>query len=383
MISKREFIKSGLWTASLAGFGGVASVISLLWSNGGAKADSLGDKFFMPDEASVHKCTWMAFVASEDIWDKNQSRDVQYNLINIAKTISNYETVNMLVGKKDKKLANKLINKQNKYKINLIEFEINDFWMRDTAPIFTVNKNKKKTAIDFNFNGWGDKQIHNLDSKIAKFVAMKSNAKHLKSNLTLEGGCFEVDGQGTAIMTESCILNANRNPNTNKKNVEKELKKLLGLSKIIWLKGIKGKDITDAHTDFYVRFASQTQLIVSRDIYAKSYDYKITRDYINFLRTATNARGERFKLVLLDTPFSINEKYGISEFAAGYLGYYICNGAVIMQKFGDKKADSAAKSKLQKAFPNHHIEQISTDAIASGGGTIHCTTQQEPLIISF
>jgi len=71
-------------------------------------------------------------------------------------------------------------------------------------------------------------------------------------------------------------------------------------------------------------------------------------------------------------------KYGINDFAAGYVGYYVCNGAIIMQKFGDKKTDQAAKIKLEKVFPDHHIEQISIDGIASGGGSIHCATQQEP-----
>jgi len=196
----------------------------------------------------------------------------------------------------------------------------------------------------------------------------------------LEGGCFELDGQGTAIMTESCILNDNRNPNKGKAEVENELKKLLGLDKIIWLKGIKGKDITDGHTDFYARFAKPGVIVVSRDMDKSSYDYKITRENIEILKSSTDAKGNSLDIIILDTPWDINTKYGMKDFAAGYVGYYVCNGAVIIQIFGDKNMDNVAKQKLAKAFPNHRIEQIAIDGIASGGGSIHCATQQEPKV---
>ena len=179
-------------------------------------------------------------------------------------------------------------------------------------------------------------------------------------------------------MTESCILNDNRNPKKGKAEVENELKELLGLEKIIWLKGIKGKDITDGHTDFYARFARPGVVIVSRDTDKSSYDYKITRDNIKILKSSTDSKGNPFEIIVLDTPWDINTRYGTNDFAAGYVGYYVCNGAIIMQKFGDKSADQAAKKQIKKAFPNHHIEQISIDGIASGGGSIHCATQQEP-----
>lgn len=96
------------------------------------------------------------------------------------------------------------------------------------------------------------------------------------------------------------------------------------------------------------------------------------------MKRATDAHGNTLELIILDTPWEINERFGTNDFAAGYIGYYVCNNAVIMQKFGDKKADEDAKRKLLRAFPNHVIEQIAIDGIASGGGSIHCATQQEP-----
>jgi len=262
----------------------------------------------------------------------------------------------------------------------LIEFNMNDLWMRDTGPAFVINEKGKKSAVNFNFNGWGEDQDYKLDARVADFVAEKAGVKSTRSNLVLEGGCFELDGQGTAIMTESCILNDNRNPNKGKAEVESELKELLGLEKIIWLNGIKGKDITDGHTDFYARFARPGVVVVSRDTDKSSYDYKITRENIEILKSSTDAKGSSFDIIILDTPWDINTRFGTNDFAAGYVGYYVCNEAIIMQKFGDKNADNAAKQTLAKVFPKRRIEQIAIDGIASGGGSIHCATQQEPKV---
>ena len=335
----------------------------------------------MPDESALHKRTWMAFIANHDIWEEQQIPEVQRNLATIAKTIAKYEPVSLLVREQDYDTALALLGDldSHDHPINLIEFPLNDLWMRDTGPAFVVDKTGEKAAVSFNFNGWGEDQAYEYDTRVADFVTQQAGAKSIVSSLIMEGGCFELDGRGTAILTESCILNNNRNPGKSKADAEAELKSLLGLTKIIWLKGIKGKDITDGHTDFYARFIKPGVVAVSRDTDTSSYDYTITRNNIDILSKATNAQGNSLELVILDTPWDINTRYGITNFAAGYVGYYVCNGAVIMQKFGDKKADNAAKKQLVNAFPKHRIEQISIDGIASGGGSIHCTTQQEPL----
>jgi agmatine deiminase len=338
--------------------------------------------WFMPDENEPHERTWMSFIASYDIWEERQVPEVQRNLATIAETIAKYEPVSMLVRKQDINIAVKLLGGLNHhpYPIELVEFNMNDLWMRDTGPTFVVNGKGQKSAIDFNFNGWGEDQEYKLDAKVADFVAKKAGVNTINTSLVLEGGCFEVDGHGTAIMTESCILNDNRNPGKSKIEIEHELKALLGLNKIIWLKGIKGKDITDGHTDFYARFVKPGIVVVSRDSDKSSYDYRITRENIDILKSSTDANGNFLDIIILDTPWDINTRYGTKSFAAGYVGYYVCNGAIIMQKFGDNKADRTARQKLAKAFPNHRIEQIAIDGIASGGGSIHCATQQEPKV---
>ncbi|MEM7259704.1 MAG: agmatine deiminase family protein, partial [Pseudomonadota bacterium] len=140
---------------------------------------------------------------------------------------------------------------------------------------------------------------------------------------------------------------------------------------------IAGADITDGHTDFYARFARPGLVVVSRDNYRDSPDYQITRDNIDILGSSADAQGNKLELVIIDTPDVINERFGVNDFAAGYIGYYVCNGAVIAQKFGDKPADERAAQLLQRCYPDRVIEQLSIDGIASGGGSIHCATQQE------
>lgn len=375
MITRRHFIKT---TSSVMGSQLLASQVfanSLRGSDTGHTMASL----FMPEEAEPHQRTWMAFVANDYIWYKRQIQEVKRNLALIAKTVAKYEPVALLVSPKDHPEAVSLLDglDSHNFPVELIPFEVDDLWLRDTGPTFVKNQKGDKVAIDFNFNGWGNKQQHNRDAKVARFIAKQSGAVLKKTKLVLEGGCFEVDGHGTAILTKSCVLNKNRNPHLTQQEVETELKSLLGLRKIIWLEGIKGKDITDGHTDFYARFIKKGQVAVSRDNYRKSYDYQVTRQNIETLRNSADADGNQLELVIIDTPDRINERYGVSDFAAGYIGYYACNGAIIAQKFGDNKADKLAKDTLQKAFPDSVIEQIAIDGIASGGGSIHCATQQE------
>ena len=333
----------------------------------------------MPDEGELHTRTWMCLVANEEIWSQRQIPEVKRNLILIAKTIAQYEPVSMLVRPQDYDFAiEQFRHLKTTHPITLIAFTMDDLWVRDTGPTFVLDYIGNKAAVDFNFNGWGEKQAYTYDKEVAGFIAEEANTALLTSSLTLEGGCFEVDGYGTAIMTESCILNDNRNPGKSKTEIESKLKQQLGLRKIIWLKGIKGKDITDGHTDFYARFAKPGVVVVSRDNDPDSFDYKITRENINTLTHATDAQGKPLRLVILDTPTRINTRYGEQDFAAGYVGYYLCNKGLIMQKFGDKQADAKAREQLQALFPDRSIQQIAIDGIASGGGSIHCATQQEP-----
>ena len=281
----------------------------------------------------------------------------------------------MLVRESDHATAKKLLNAA----VELIVCPLDDLWLRDTGPVFVVNQQGTKAGIDFNFNGWGEKQVYSRDAKIAEFVTTQAQTDLIETDLVLEGGGIEIDGQGTAIITESCVLNANRNPGLSKAACTKKLSALLGLKKIIWLPGIKGKDITDGHTDFYARFARPGVVVAGYDADPASFDHAVTKKHLQILKSAEDAQGRPLEVVVIAGPQTIRKAYESADFAAGYINFYLCNGAVITPEFGDPQADDKAKATLQALFPDRTIVQLNIDGIAAGGGGIHCTTQQEPL----
>lgn len=341
---------------------------------GATMAFAADDTWHMPDEGDPHTATWMAFGPSEDVWGKKLQRGAQTNLAAIAKAISAHEPVNMLVRAEDRDTAERLCGDA----VTLFVHEIDDLWMRDTGPVFVKNGAGQLAGVDFNFNGWGNKQDHSGDAEVAEFVTGKTKVETLRTKLVLEGGGIEVDGKGTAIITESCVLNKNRNPGVSREQCEEELGRLLGLKKIIWLPGIKGKDITDGHTDFYARFVSPGVVVAGLDTDPTSYDHAVTKRHLELLKEATDSAGQKLQVVVIPGPGSVRPQFENKEFAAGYINFYLCNGAVITPEFGDKKADNFCRDALRDVLPGREIVQLNIDAIAAGGGGIHCTTQQQP-----
>ncbi|MFF0636514.1 agmatine/peptidylarginine deiminase [Nocardia sp. NPDC004151] len=332
--------------------------------------------WLMPEEGDPHTRTWMAFGASERVWGAELLPVVRHNLASIAQAIARFEPVSMLVRPEEMDIARGLIGGAN---VELVPAALDDLWMRDTGPVF-VKGGGALAGVDFNFNGWGGKQSHAQDAKVAQIVTGRAGVETLHTGLVLEGGGIEVDGEGTAIITESCVLNDNRNPGWSKPEVESELKYLLGLEKIIWLPGIKGHDITDGHTDFYARFARPGVVVAGLDTDPESYDHDVTQRHLEILRDATDMHGNPLRVEVIEGPAQVRPQYrNEKDFAAGYINFYVCNGAVIAPQFGDPDGDVAAKDTLERLFPDREVVQIDIDGIAAGGGGIHCTTQQQPV----
>lgn len=360
-MTRKRFVKTAtiLATASLSRVAG--------------QSDKPGG-WLMPDEASPHRRTWMAFGASERIWGKRLLKRVQEDLALIARSIARYEPVNLLVRPEDLATAKQLLGAS----VALIEADLDDLWVRDSGPSFVAGPGRKLGGVDLNFNGWGNRQTHENDAGVAEFIAEQAGAEHIATDLVGEGGGIEVDGRGSAILSESCFLNANRNPGLSKAACEQMLRAAFGITKVVWLPGLRGQDITDGHTDFYARFARPGVVVAGLEMDPQSPDYAITREHLKILRQARDASGKQFEVVTLPGPTRTRPAFASKDFAAGYINFYVCNGAVIAPEFGDTQADSRSRSALENLFPGRVVVQINIDGIASGGGGIHCATQQEP-----
>ena len=343
-----------------------------------ARASAMG--YRMPDEGEPHQRTWMGLTSSTGIWGRDLG-SVQQDLMRIADAVAGFEPVTMLVNPSAMAHAEGLrAGMLNAARIELVSTALDDLWLRDTGPVFVRRINGSELlAVDFNFNGWGGKQAHGNDARVAAWIAGHSGTPSVKSALVLEGGGLEVDGEGTAIVKESCVLNANRNPGRDKTAVERALKDTLGLTRIIWLPGPAGGDITDAHTDFYARFAGAGRVVVSHDAQDTYGERAVTQRHIDVLRRSTDARGRPLALTVIPVPTGpASPKADSESFAAGYINYYLCNGGLVLPAFGDVAADRYARGALQALYPSHRLVQMRIDAIAAGGGGIHCTTQQQP-----
>ncbi|KJZ49900.1 agmatine/peptidylarginine deiminase [Pseudomonas fluorescens] len=374
MPTRRTFIKQ---VSVAAGLGAVVSM-GLGFAGLPVRAAGKG-KWYMPDEGDKHQRAFIAFGAQAAIWE-DFTPHVQDALGRIARSIAEFEPVTVFCRQSERRLAEAKCGSHN---TTFVITELDDIWMRDIGANFVVDGSGGLGAVDFNFNGWGNKQQHEDDAQLAALVAENAKADYLRSELVGEGGGIEVDGHGTGIMTESSWINRNRNPDWSKADVEAELKERLGLRKIIWLPGIKGKDITDAHVDFYARFVKPGVVIANLDNDPESYDYKVTRAHLDILENATDADGRKLQVHTVSPPLNPrNSQFNKDnqDFAAGYINYFVINGAIIAAQFGDEEADAKAFDLLSELYPQRKVVQLDIDAISAGGGGIHCVTSHQPMV---
>ncbi|MFJ5834998.1 agmatine/peptidylarginine deiminase [Streptomyces sp. NPDC093089] len=333
-----------------------------------------GEDRRMPAEWESHARTFMSWPALRSVWEDDLPY-VREDIAHVARAISEFEAVVMMARPDQVAAAQKACGSG----VEVIALPVDDLWARDTVPVF-VEQDGKVEGIDFDFNGWGNKQTHNNDAQVGRLLLRKYGVPRVQAPLVAEGGSFETDGEGTLLITESSIVNDNRNPGKSRGEIEDELKDLLGTDKVIWLKGVRGEDITDAHVDSLVRFTAPGVILLDRafpgmpaDSWSRSSDQAMS-----VLSEATDAQGREFEIIDLPQPDPDLVTGYTDEFLSTYANFYVGNDAVYMPKFGDKKADDRARGVLQEQFAKREIVQLSIDTIATGGGGIHCATHDEP-----
>ena len=326
--------------------------------------------FRMPAEWEEHDACWMMWPSRNEVWPNMNKTKQHY--ADVANAISQYEKVNLLVNWKDANQARQLLGDQ----VNLIEAELNDSWARDACPNFLINDQGELAGSVWRFNAWGEKyHPYHLDDAVGENVLKIVQAESFVSDLVAEGGAVTTDGEGTLITTESCLLNTNRNPGWTKQDVENELCRTLGASKVIWLPGNCDENETDGHVDGIAQFIKPGVVLMEASFNTEHPWYQIMKDNLAALEGQTDAKGRRIEICFIEDGFDatpLNDNYCTS-----YINSYFANGAVIMPKYGIA-ADERAKKVYQRLFPEREIVQLDISHIAVGGGGIHCITQQQP-----
>jgi agmatine deiminase len=341
-------------------------------SEANAPASSADDRRWrMPAEEAPHARTWMCWPSSREIWGDVLDQ-VQRDIADVANTIATFEPVRVLARPGATEAARRLLDGA----IELISAPVDDLWARDTLPCFLIDADDPNglAATTFNFNGWGDKQLHDGDATLAAQVARHEGVALIDSGIVGEGGGVEVDGHGAAIACESSWVNPNRNPNLDREQITRALERALGVERVLWLTGIRGQDITDGHVDTLARFADQRTILReetgTRDVWGAVA--RRTAREVERLRTGDN---RPYEVAVVHQP-SVPDAG--PDFLSSYVNYYVCNGGVIAPAFGDRAADDRAAGVLRELYPEREVVQVRIDGVASGGGGIHCATQQQP-----
>ncbi|MGS0742727.1 agmatine deiminase family protein [Glaciimonas sp. GG7] len=344
----------------------------------GGSGSSIGTvaAFRMPEESAKHVRTWMQWPASAKLYGGAGYLDlVRKNLARLARTIADFEEVFMLARPDQVAQAQHLCGST----VTVHAMAVDDMWARDSGPIFVVDGQGGQAIMDLNFNGWGNKQQHQDDTRIAANIGRMLNIPVLQGGLTSEGGAIEVDGDGTVLTTESAVMNDNRNPGLSKAQLQTRLNAALGTSKVIWLPGVRGEDITDCHIDLLARFIKPGLVLVELMPQGDTgSEARMAEGAVTQLKASIDACGRQLEIVTMRR--SVTARSDEPDFCNGYANYYVCNGAVILPEFGDAHADAAAAATLAGLYPGRKIVQVNVDRICENGGGIHCVTQQQPAV---
>ncbi len=342
--------------------------------------------FSMPAEWEQHSALWLAWPYDQITFPNGRVGKVEKIYVEIIKTIHASEAVELLV--LDEKMKNRAeaMLKEAGVEMSKITFHITDYadvWIRDYGPTFIKNSTTRELAwVKWQYNAYGKKFPDLLKDNETFFHLRRTLDKRMfEPGILNEGGAIETNGQGVILTTEECLLNANRNQNVSKAEMEKYLLDYLGAKKIIWLKQGLAGDHTDGHIDELARFVSPSKILCAYEEDQAEPNFKILDDNYQTLLKATDALGKPFEVVKLPLPhvtYDLNKPFEAGEKApVSYTNFYIGNEVVLASIFKDAD-DAAALEIIKSCFPDRKVVPIDCTDVIYGGGGVHCMTQQEP-----
>lgn len=357
------------------------------------------DGFYMPAEFSEHEGCIIVWPERPGSWSFGAQK-AREAFTAVIKAIAESEKVYVIAGSSVKIAEAMLAGIDN---IEIINIQTDDSWARDIGPTFVINKDGNLRCVNWEFNAWGG-EVDGLyphwqqDNAFAVEFAKLYNCKmYNAAPFVMEGGAIHSDGEGTVMVTASCLLSAGRNPQLTKEQIEMQLKKYLGAQKVIWLPYGIYNDETNEHVDNVCAFTAPGEVVLAWTDNENDPQYAMSKACLDVLEQETDAQDRKItvhKLPIPDVPVCIREdEVGGYDFedgedmreagerlAASYVNFYISNNAVVMPVFGEENtaSDKRAEVILQKLFPTRKIITVPARAILTGGGNIHCITQQIP-----
>ncbi|WP_029920417.1 agmatine deiminase family protein [Nevskia soli] len=306
---------------------------------------------------------------------------VERNFIAIAVAIARHENLHVNVAQDAPGLAARLVaaGVPNE-RLHVYAMPNDDVWARDHGPI-TVVRDGKLLHLDFTFNGWGGKFPAERDNALTgRLLAVNAwSAPVATVDFVLEGGAIEVDGKGTLLTTERCLLAPTRNPQLDKAGIEQVLKDQFGVSRILWLKhGDLLGDDTDGHIDTIARFCDAETIAYQGCEDRDDPHYADLAAMAEELKALRTAEGKPYKLVALPLPAAMYDPDDGRRLPAGYANFLIINGAVLVPVYGDARNDPIALERLRPCFPGREVVPIECKALIHQYGSLHCVTMQIP-----
>jgi agmatine deiminase len=347
----------------------------------------------MPPEWAPHLACYLVWPHNRDTWP-GRFEYIPTVFADMAAAIAFFEPVRLMVNDEAeieevremiRDSVHDLYRQQNDRDIVLSRIDVfhvptNDSWARDHGPIF-VNRvgdgdGPNQIALDWRFNSWGQKYgAFDLDDVVPQKLGLRYNFKVIEPGIVLEGGSIDVNGAGTLLTTESCLLNKNRNPDLTRAEIEDYLKTYLGVSNILWLgDGIAGDD-TDGHIDDLARFTAPDTIVTVLEEDPADANYKVLRDNLDRLHKMRDQAGHPFKIETLPMPPALVHEG--TRMPASYANFYIANKAILMPTFNCPQ-DKQAAITLSRLFPNRVVVGVPSTDLVWGLGSVHCLSQQHP-----
>ncbi len=337
------------------------------------------DGYTMPAEWMPHEATWLAWPHSDNISFPGALRKVLPVFAKLVDALADSEEVRICVNDAaEEKQALDVLRPVRHSHVRFFHIPTNEPWCRDHGPIFVTRKKSPQLAlIDWGYNAWGFKYPpFELDDAVPGTVAELLGVPCYAPDMVLEGGSVDVNGAGYAMATEACLLNPNRNPELDKKAIEKHLRDYLGIKHMIWLgDGIEGDD-TDGHIDMIARFASSKTILTVIEENSDDENHQPLKD--NYERLEKLIVGDQqFEIETLPMPSKVLRD-GL-RLPASYANFYIANKVVLMPCYSDPN-DKLVRAKLERCFPDREIVCIDSRDLVWGLGSFHCLTQQQPAV---